>query len=294
MKAQGKEEKVKTAQKAIELRNLRQQFGDKCVLEEINLTIERGEVFGLLGPSGAGKTTMVNILTGQLKPSGGKVMVLGKEIGTNPAKEGQQFGIMMDHFGLYERLSVYDNLKIFAKIYGLPLSRVDEVLKRTNLQDARKTAANNLSKGMRSRVKLARAVMKKVAILFLDEPTSGLDPSTTKDIHDLLMEIRDTGTTIFLTTHNMHEAEELCDHAALLNQGQIIEYGEPAEICRKYNHLNKIEIHLSTGENLTLPNHASSAEQVKELLEQGQVQAIHSTEPNLESVFLELTGRRLE
>lgn len=294
MKAQGKEEKVKTAQKAIELRNLRQQFGDKCVLEEINLTIERGEVFGLLGPSGAGKTTMVNILTGQLKPSGGKVMVLGKEIGTNPAKEGQQFGIMMDHFGLYERLSVYDNLKIFAKIYGLPLSRVDEVLKRTNLQDARKTAANNLSKGMRSRVKLARAVMKKVAILFLDEPTSGLDPSTTKDIHDLLMEIRDTGTTIFLTTHNMHEAEELCDHAALLNQGQIIEYGEPAEICRKYNHLNKIEIHLSTGENLALPNHASSAEQVKELLEQGQVQAIHSTEPNLESVFLELTGRRLE
>lgn len=284
----------KSGKTVINLQNVGRDFGGKSVLEDISLTIEAGEVFGLLGPSGAGKTTMVNILTGQLKPSRGKAFVLQKEAGMHPAEEGQHFGIMMDHFGLYERLNVYDNLKMYARIFRLPMSKVEEVLEKTRLQSARKTEVQNLSKGMKSRVKLARAVMKEVDILFLDEPTSGLDPSTTEDIHELLMEIRGKGTTIFLTTHNMYEAEKLCDHVALLDQGRIVEYGEPAQICRKYNHLNRIEMHLQNGENIVLPNCPDSAERVKELLEQGQVDAIHSTEPNLEKVFLELTGRGLE
>lgn len=278
----------------IELQDVGMDFGKVRVLDSIRLTIPKGEIFGLLGPSGAGKTTMVNILTGQLLPSRGKALVLGQDAGKSLAEMGKHIGIMMDCFGLYERLSVYDNLKIFANIYRLPLSRVDEALKKTRLYEARKTEAGNLSKGMRGRLKLARAVLKETELLFLDEPTSGLDPSTTREIHELLLELRSRGTTIFLTTHNMFEAESLCDHVALLNQGKIVEYGEPPEICRKYNHLNQIEIFLKNGENLTLPNDASAAVRVGELLSREEIKALHSTEPNLESVFLELTGRGLE
>ena len=130
-------------------------------------------------------------------------------------------------------------------------------------------------------------------ILFLDEPTSGLDPATTKEIHTILTEQKKKGTTIFLTTHNMFEAESLCDHIALLSEGSIIEYGKPTDICRKYNHLNRLQLTLKGGEMVSLENSSASALKIKEYLEEEQIEAIHSTEPNLETVFLELTGRGL-
>ncbi len=141
---------------------------------------------------------------------------------------------------------------------------------------------------------LARAVLHQPKILFLDEPTSGLDPATTRRIHDLIRQMQQDGTTVFLTTHNMTEAEKLCKHIALLHEGSIVEYGEPKEICRRYNHQNKLRLLLNDGTDVRLPNAREAAEQIKEYLLSGRIETIHSTEPDLESVFMELTGRSLQ
>ncbi|MBO5210234.1 MAG: ABC transporter ATP-binding protein [Lachnospiraceae bacterium] len=269
----------------VALSNVVKQFGEKEVLKGISLTVKPGEIVGLLGPSGAGKTTMIKIVTGQLEATSGKVMV---------DSSSTEMGMMMDSLGLYERLSCYDNLKLFAKIYNIPVERIDEVLKKVGLSEAKKRPVDKLSKGMRGRLALARAVMHEPKILFLDEPTSGLDPTTTNQIHELILEEKAKGTTIFLTTHNMAEAEKLCQHVALLHEGKIIEYGEPKEIGRKYNHQKKLQIRLYDGRCMELLNNKEAAEKVQDYLAQELLETIHSTEPNLETVFMELTGSMLE
>ena len=201
---------------------------------------------------------------------------------------------MMDDHGVYDRLSCTDNLKIFADIYGVPYSEIGKALKETGLADSAKKPAMKLSKGMRARLQLARVFMVRPKILFLDEPTSGLDPMTMKYIHKLILDRRDSGCTVFLTTHNMEEAAVLCDEVALLNEGKIVDRGAPSEICRRYNHQKTINIHLKTGEDISLAHGAESAEKISSLIEQGKVETIHSSEPTLETVFIELTGRKLE
>ncbi len=275
---------------AMELNNITQIFSGKCVLNHINLKARKGEVLGLLGPSGAGKTTLIKIITGQLKQTNGTAHLFGKNI----TPDCRKIGIMMDDFGLYDRLSVYVNMKFYAEIYHVSKERILPVLQKVGLLDAKNTAVSKLSKGMRNRLSFARAVLKDVDILFLDEPTSGLDPATTKDIHKMLLEEKEKGTTIFLTTHNMFEAESMCDNIALLNQGKIVEYGNPQDICRKYNHLNKLQIRLQDGSMKELPNGDASAEQIKDYLSKNLIVSIHSTEPNLEKIFIELTGRGFE
>lgn len=278
---------------AIEMNHIVQQFGEKEVLKGIDLKVQRGEIFGLLGPSGAGKTTLIKILTGQLCQTGGEAVLLGSD--TKHAQNiHRRLGMMMDNFGLYERLSVSDNLKLFASIYGVSHKKMDEALKKVGLYKDKKCAAMKLSKGMRSRLSLARAVMAEPDALFLDEPTSGLDPATAAEIHQLIQKEQERGATIFLTTHNMEEAHKLCNHVALLNEGKIVEYGEPEEVCRRYNHQNKLQIRLYGGKQIELPNNKMAANKMKKYLEEEAVETIHSTEPSLETVFMELTGRSFD
>ena len=275
---------------AIEMNHIVQRFAEKEVLKGIDLKIQRGEIFGLLGPSGAGKTTLIKILTGQLRQTEGEAMLLGSN--TRHAQDvHRKLGMMMDNFGLYERLSCYDNLKVFAGIYNVSGKKVDEALKKVGLLGDKKSPVMKLSKGMRSRLSLARAVMAQPEVLFLDEPTSGLDPATAAEIHKLIQDEQRRGATVFLTTHNMEEAHKLCDHVALLNEGKIVEYGEPEEVCRRYNHQNKLHIRLYDGKQIELPNNKMAADQIREYLEGEMVETIHSTEPSLETVFMELTGR---
>ena len=278
----------------IQCQKLCKSFDEHEVLKGIDLNIPRGSIFGLLGPSGAGKTTLIKILTGQIKYDGGNVSVFGKEADKLTGEDKKKFGIMMDNFGVYERFSCGDNLSVFADIYGVPHNRIKSILKEVGLESAYKKSASDLSKGMRARLQLARAFIHNPEIIFLDEPTSGLDPQTMRGIHKIILEKKQAGCTIFLTTHNMEEAAKLCDKVALLNEGKIIEEGKPDEICRKYDHNRKIMIHLADGENLELNREERSAEKIGELLREGKLETIHSTEPNLESVFLELTGRKLE
>lgn len=279
---------------AIKVSHIRHTFGEKIVLKDINFEIEKGSVFGLLGPSGAGKTTIIKILTGQLNASSGEAVLLGKSSEQLSGEDYNKIGIMMDNFGLYERMSCYDNLKFFCKIMNAPTFKIYEVLKRVGLEEAAKTKVSDLSKGMRHRMLLARAILNNPEVLFLDEPTSGLDPKTTKEIHQLILDLKENGTTIFLTTHNMAEAEKLCENIALLNEGEIIEYGNPKAICRKYNHQKKLLLHLCDGKDIEIFYAKEDLEKVKIYLDNGQMETIHSTEPNLETVFIELTGRKLE
>lgn len=237
----------------INCRNVSKSFSSKKILKGINMDVKKGEIFGLLGPSGAGKTTLIKILTGQLKAEG-DISILGINPQSLKGDDYRKIGIMMDSFGVYERLSCIDNLRTFADIYGIPQDKVLATLEDVGLKDAAKTAAGKLSKGMRGRLQLARVFMQTPDIIFLDEPTSGLDPQTAESIRELISSKKEQGCTIFLTTHDMNEAAVLCDYLALLNEGRIVEYGTPEEICRRYNHQNKIAIHLYDGTDITLEN----------------------------------------
>jgi len=277
----------------IVIKDLYHKFGKKPVLDGIELRIEEGEIFGLLGPSGAGKTTLINILTGQLTPNSGSVSIMSKEVGGLKGDDYRKMGIMMDHFGLYERMNCYDNLKFYAMLDGKGDVHIMNLLRYVGLDGARKTNVSDLSKGMRNRLSFARVLLRSPRIMFLDEPTSGLDPTTTESMHELIMQEKKKGTTIFLTTHNMYEAQKLCDHIALLNEGKIVEYGAPEEICRRYNHQKKIQLHLKDGSNMELSHEAASGKILADLFEKNAVETIHSTEPNLETIFMELTGKGL-
>lgn len=278
----------------IKCKDVAKAFGDKNVLKGISFDITKGQIFGLLGPSGAGKTSLIKILTGQVAFDSGEVETLGKDVKALTGKDKKKIGIMMDQFGIYDRLSCFNNLKIYADIYGIPYTNVQEILCYVGLEGVEKLSASKLSKGMEARLRLARAFMHSPKIIFLDEPTSGLDPNSMRSIHKLILEKKKEGCTIFLTTHNMEEAAKLCDTVALLNDGEIVEMGNPSDICLKYNDKKKIILHLTSGEEMELSHDASSAMKICEMLQKNLVASIHSSEPNLETVFLELTGRNLQ
>lgn len=280
-------------EKAVSINGITKVFNDKKVLDNISLQINKGEIFGLLGPSGAGKTTLIKILTGQLKAENGNSIINGVDSQKLTGKDYSGFGIMMDNFGVYERLSCFDNLKIFARIYNIGNDKINEALDSVGLANAKKTPASSLSKGMKSRLRLARVFMINPQILFLDEPTSGLDPVTSDEIQKMILAEKEKGKTIFLTTHTMTEAEKLCDNIALLNEGNIVEYGNPKEICRRYNHQKKIIIHLADGSDMEILQDEKAADIISELLKNKKAETIHTTEPNLETVFMELTGKEL-
>ena len=269
------------------VKNVTKKFNQKIALEEISFEVKKGEIFGFLGPSGSGKTTMIKILTGQLNADNGQTELLGKVSEKLTPADLELIGLVSDTSGFYEKLSLYKNLQAYAKLYGKPNARVDEVLKQVDLYDSKNLAAEKLSTGMKQRMFLARALINKPKVLFLDEPTSGLDPTTSKKIHELLLELKEAGTTIFLTTHDMNEATLLCDRLSLLNRGHLIEYGTPASIIQKYNHEKKVQ--------LTFVDETQTEITFEELgqTDLAQVVAIHSCEPTLEEIFIQLTGEKL-
>ena len=273
--------------KSILISNLTKNFKGKIALQDISLAIDSGEIFGFLGPSGAGKTTTINILTGQLPPDEGEVKILGKDCAQLTSDDFLELGIMSDNVGFYDRLSLYDNLLFFAKFHSVEIAYLDHLLKRLKLYDDRFNKAEKLSTGMKQRMLLIRAILHSPKVIFLDEPTSGMDPTLSQIVHELLLEIKNSGATIFLTTHNMDEATKLCDSIALLHEGKIVEQGSPREIIDKYSQTDKVKISYFDGREIIVPKE----EAYKYLGE--NTKTINTLETSLESIFIQLTGDKL-
>lgn len=276
------------SQQVIKADNLSKSFGSFKAISSLTFEVNKGEILGFLGPSGSGKTTTINILTGQLTPDKGQSSILGKSSTKLNEEDLTNIGLITENSGYYEKLSLYDNLLFFAKLYDVPQGDLDDLMKRVGLYDRRKTLAEKLSTGMKQRMLLVRAIINKPQVLFLDEPTSGLDPSTSQSIHELIKELQSEGTTIFLTTHDMHEATILCDKIVLLNKGQIVEAGTPSNLIQKYNTAKRVKITYQSGEE----NYLSFSE-LGQVSQTDDILTIHSCEPTLEDVFIQLTGGKL-
>lgn len=277
----------------LKINHISKQFKDYNALSDINFEIREGEIIGFLGPSGAGKTTTIKIVTGQLKQTSGTATILGMD--SRKINQGiyKRIGIVSDNSGFYEKLSVYENLRFFARLLNISLVRVDELLNQVGLYEHRKKKASKLSRGQGQRLILARAILHKPEILFLDEPTSGLDPATAEGIHKLLLQLKEEGMAIFLTTHNMNEATKLCDKVALINKGKVVEFGSPNQLCLKYNQNISYDIQLRNGEIHQISQQSEHITRVSEWLCADEIETIHSNEPSLEKVFLAVTGEEL-
>ena len=269
-------------------KNVTKSFSGRIAIDHISFAIPKGQIFGFLGPSGSGKTTTINILTGQLTQDSGEATILGKDTRELTADDLLNIGIMSDTIGVYERLSIYQNLLFFAKFHGISTDYLDHLLKALDLFDDKDKKALDLSTGMKQRLLLIQAVLHTPKLLFLDEPTSGMDPTLSQEVHRLLVSLKEKGVTIFLTTHDMQEATELCDEIALLYKGKIIEQGAPQDVIDKYSDKDKVVIRFQNGKSITVPK-----EETVNYLEQ-HILSIHTMEASLSSIFISLTGENFE
>ena len=226
---------TRDASAAIEVSHLTKVFGGRAAVSDVSLSVAVGEVFGFLGPNGAGKTTTVRILGTLISPTAGSATVAGIPVGPGGAAEiRQRIAVMPESPGLYQRLTVTENLEYFARLYGLPRrqQRITEALAAVGLADRAHDLTGQLSKGLRQRAALARSLLNEPEVMFLDEPTSGLDPVATHEVHGLIAGLRDRGVTVFLTTHRLEEAERLCDRVAIMSTS-LRTIGRPDDLRRE-------------------------------------------------------------
>ncbi len=303
---------------AIQCRELRKTYDGKVeAVRGLDLTINMGECFGLLGPNGAGKTTTIEILEGLLEPTSGQVEVLGKTWQSDERELRERLGISLQETRLSEKLTVHETLQLFSSFYRHPTS-VDSVLDELSLQEKKDALVGKLSGGQKQRLAVATALVANPQILFLDEPTTGLDPQSRRQLWDIIRQFQQRNGTVLLTTHYMDEAERLCDRIAIIDHGQIIAEGTPAELIERLggHHVVEFAIADSNGADghqwdklpgvqavrtedgvFSLQVHEPH-ETIPALLAELQRQRaklIHLTtrQASLEDVFVQLTGRHL-
>ena len=217
--------------KAVVTNNLSKIYdGGNRALNDISFSLDTGEIFGFLGPNGAGKTTTVKLLCGMLAPTGGECRVFDYDPLKNPEEIHQISGVLTEHAQMYDYMSGIDNLIFYGKLFGMDEAdckkKAGELLERLDLLDAEKRKLSAYSTGMRQRLSLARAMMHSPKILFLDEPTSGLDPESAQNVNSLIQELADAGTTVFLCTHQLRYAQEICTTYGLMNKGDLLAVGD--------------------------------------------------------------------
>jgi ABC-2 type transport system ATP-binding protein len=215
---------------AIEVENVVRSFKSIRALDGISFVVMPGEIFGFLGPNGAGKTTTIRLLTGQLRPTSGFARVAGCDVVTERQELKPQIGVVFECQNLYLRLSARDNLNFSANLYGVPRTRVIELLKAMQLEDRANSKLKEYSNGMKQRLLIARALLHSPKVLFLDEPTRGLDPNMARQIRAIISDLAKQGITIFLTTHYMEEADQMCNRVAILDQGKIVAIETPERL----------------------------------------------------------------
>jgi ABC-2 type transport system ATP-binding protein len=223
----------------IRISNLTKTFGEIVAVENLNFEVREGEVFGFIGPNGAGKTTTVRMLCCLINPTSGTAYIKDNEIAREPDSLNirQMVGLLPESPGLYERLSSYKNLDFYAQLYDVPPARrkerIKELLEMLGMWNNRDQPVGTFSKGMKQKIAIARALVHDPEVLFLDEPTAGLDPRASKTVRDFLSDLKREGRTIFLNTHNLDEAERLCDRVGVVNT-TLVAIGSPIELKRKF------------------------------------------------------------
>ena len=280
----------------IEVKDLTFSYGkDKQALRGLDFTVEDGEIFGFLGPNGSGKSTTQKILTGILKGYGGKVSLFGQDISAAQTQEFfQKIGVLFEFPYLYANLSAVDNLKYFSSFYPKEQIRsIEEVLEELEFKpDFFKKPVSSYSKGMRQRASMARALISNPKLLFLDEPTSGLDPSGAVLFRKIIEEERKKGTTVFLTTHNMLDADLLCDRVAFIADGEIKALDTPKNLKERGSSHRVVIDYLYQGRREEKTIEAPELEAGIPFAHD-EIISIHSQEPTLEDMFIHYTGRGL-
>lgn len=277
----------------VEVEQLVKHYGSVRAVDGISFAVGAGEVFGLLGHNGAGKTTTIRLLTGRTRPTAGRACIAGYDVAAERDAVKPLINLVFEDQNLYERLSGRENLRVFASLYGAPRERVEELLGEVGLTEAAGRKVKTYSSGMKQRLLIARALVNQPRVLFLDEPTRGLDPVSARDLRELIGRLSAGGTTIFLTTHDMEEADELCHRVAFLSQGRVVALDTPRELKLRYGQRTAVVLLRGFQEQTLRLDDPTDAERLAAWMRDGEVLTLHSQEGTLEDVFVALAGRPL-
>jgi len=282
----------------ISVKNIFHDYSGKgeYAVNDVSFTINDGEIFGFLGPSGAGKSTVQNIITGLLKLQKGEIFYDNVSVRDIRPKFFNKIGVSFEHPNLYNKLSGYENLKYFAGLFSVKTEDPLKLLELVGLKDSAHKKAASYSKGMKQSLVFARSIINNPKILFLDEPTSGLDPNTSSVIKNIIRDQKNKGATIFLTTHNMYVADDLCDRVAFINDGKLVAIDSPRNLKLKYGE-KSVKVEYNENGNIASQifslNKESDKKAMYELINTKEVQTVHTQEATLEQIFITLTGRGL-
>ena len=282
---------------AILAQDLTYAYGPNTAVDRIGFHVGRQEILGFLGPNGAGKSTTVSMLTGQLRPKGGRATVLGIDVARHPKQVQARIGVCFEISNLYEPLSAEENLRLFARLFGVQGFDPAPLLARVGLDGRGRDRVENYSKGMKQRLMVARALINRPEILFLDEPTEGLDPASAAAIRQIILEERQRGAAVFLTTHDMLEADKLSDRVAFIDQGRIVALETPHNLKQQYGkRMLRAELAAPGGgleaREIVL-DQPETARAIEQMFEDRQVVTVHTEEATLEDIFIRITGRGL-
>lgn len=307
---------------AIAMRDLVKRFGAFTALDGLSLTVARGEIFGLLGPNGSGKTTTINIISGLSQPTSGEARVLGYDVTRNPRAVRASLGVVPQETALYEELSAWRNMVFHAELYNVPRgerdSRIRRLLELVQLADRKDSRAGTFSGGMKRRLALARALLHDPQLIYLDEPTLGVDVQSRRAIWDYILDLKSRGKTVLITTNYLEEASALCDRLAIIDHGKLIALGAPDELRRRFGDtiieigmeqapsaalldqfralpgVSKVETDGDGLVKLTVTGeHAIAGRAVSLATAESPLKTITQREPNLDEIFLSLTGSAL-
>jgi len=265
-------------------------------VNDVNFTVKKGEIFGFLGPSGAGKSTVQKILTGLLNLQKGEVLYGDVSVTKLTTSFFNRIGVSFEHPNLYNKLTALENLTFYAGLFAVPTIDPMMLLERVNLREDAHKKAGSFSKGMKQRLVFCRALLNNPEILFLDEPTSGLDPATAEIVNQIIRERRDAGCTIFLTTHNMLTADNLCDTVAFINNGSIVAMDNPRALKLRYGERSVAIEYLAAGkteQKILFLDKEDDQDELNDIIKKGQIQTMHTREASLEQIFIRMTGRGL-
>lgn len=282
---------------AIQVQDISYAYGELEAVKGISFEVSSGEILGFLGPNGAGKSTTIKMLTGQLTPKSGVARILGMDVTRDNPEVQARIGVCFEEKNLYLNMSAWENLRFFASLFGIKRLDVDVLLCKVGLADHGRDRVKNLSKGMRQRLMMARALVNRPDVLFLDEPTEGLDPVSSRAIRSLIKDEAARGAAVLLTTHDMWEADELSNRVAFINEGVLHTIDTPENLKLKHGK-RSVKVRRRDGgkvheEEVDLEA-ADAGEKLKAAVHSGEILTIHTEEATLESIFIQMTGRGLE